>query len=194
MLRRTRQICFAILVAAPLLLTSGVFAQFGGELTFALRGEPKNLDPFEAVDEPSELVRHLSKTPLIRINRKTQQPEGQQMGMSNRLMFMGAAWICSLATLFAWPALFKTLLLYGLAARIPVVVITLLAVAFGWETHHVGLPPGAPEMTGLELAGFASLPQIGFWIPFTILVGGLLGGVGALLTRRRSTNVAAPEP
>ncbi len=72
MLRYMTRNCLAALV-----IIQCASAQFGGELTFALRGEPKNLDPFEAVDEPSELVRYLTKAPLIRINRKTQQLEGQ---------------------------------------------------------------------------------------------------------------------
>ncbi len=66
-----------LIAALALVLAHSSPAQFGGELTFALRDEPKNLEPFEAVDEPSELVLYLTKSPLIRINRKTQQPEPQ---------------------------------------------------------------------------------------------------------------------
>ena len=62
---------------AALLVAQGAAAQFGGELVFALRDEPKNLNPLGAIDEPSELVRHLTKASLIRINRKTQETEAQ---------------------------------------------------------------------------------------------------------------------
>ena len=113
--------------------------------------------------------------------------EGEPVNTNSMMIFQGGAWVCSLAVLFAWLSLFRVLLLYGLVARIPVILVTLLAVTFGWETHHVG---GMPEMEGLELALFASLPQIGFWIPFTVLVGGLFGGFGALLGRRRQSDPA----
>lgn len=116
--------------------------------------------------------------------------EGETLNTNNFMIFMGAALLCSLTVLFAWPALFRVLLLYGLAARIPVILVTLLAVTFGWETHHVARQPGMSEMEGLELALSASLPQIGLWIPFTVLVGGLFGGFGALLGRRRQSDPA----
>lgn len=115
----------------------------------------------------------------------TSPEEGASPSTSGFLIVMAGAWICSLVTLLTWSELTRALLLYGFAARIPVMVITLLAVAFGWETHHVALAPGMPEMAGVELALFASLPQIGFWIPFTVLVGGLFGGIGAMVGRRK---------
>jgi hypothetical protein len=113
--------------------------------------------------------------------------EGEPFDPNSFWLFSAGAWLCSLATLFTWPALFRTLLVYGLAARIPVVILTLLAVLFGWDTHHVGLAPGAPVMEGMALAFAASFPQIGFWVPFTVLVGGFSGGLGALFRRRRGS-------
>ena len=113
--------------------------------------------------------------------------EGQEIDPNNFRLFCAGAWLCSLATLFTWPALFRTLIVYGLAARIPVVVLTLLVVLFGWDTHHTGLMPGSPAAEGMALAFAASFPQIGLWVPFTVLVGGLCGGLGALFRRRKGS-------
>ena len=113
--------------------------------------------------------------------------EDQEIDLTKLWVFMAGAWVCSLATLSTWPALFRALFVYGLAAWIPVVILTLLAVLFGWETHHIGLAAGAAPMEGMALAFAASFPQIGFWIPFTVLVGGLCGGLGALLRRRKGS-------
>ena len=65
------------ILAVLLLSAASLCAQFGGELTFALGGEPKNLNPLKAVEEPSEVVRYLTKASLIRINRVTQEVEPQ---------------------------------------------------------------------------------------------------------------------
>lgn len=65
------------ILGALLLSAASLSAQFGGELTFALGGEPKNLHPLKAVEEPSEVVRYLTKASLVRINRVTQEVEPQ---------------------------------------------------------------------------------------------------------------------
>ena len=49
--------------------------QTGGELRFAIRAEPKTLDPHLVMDEPSEVVAYLTAGPLIRQNRLTQELE-----------------------------------------------------------------------------------------------------------------------
>ncbi len=72
MMRTAIHLFFAFIFTAAALC-----GQFGGELRFALGGEPRNLHPLEAVDEPSEVVRYLTKTPLLRINRLTQEVEPQ---------------------------------------------------------------------------------------------------------------------
>jgi peptide/nickel transport system substrate-binding protein len=63
----------------PLLLALSAFpclpAQWGGTLRFAIRSEPKNLHPLQVTEESSETVRYLTSGVLIRVNRRTQQPE-----------------------------------------------------------------------------------------------------------------------
>jgi hypothetical protein len=88
--------------------------------------------------------------------------------------------------LYAWPALGRTLLAYGLAARIPVILVMLAAILGSWGTHYDAMPPGAPPMSGLRLWLIAGvLPQLTVWQWFTVVIGGLFGTVAAALAGRR---------
>jgi len=89
--------------------------------------------------------------------------------------------------LVAWPRLAGTLALYGLLARIPVLIITYLAIHYGWDTHHVKLPPGTQLPDESDRLLFLAMPQVTFWIVYTMLFGGLFGCLGAKLTKAQST-------
>ncbi len=89
-------------------------------------------------------------------------------------------------------ALGRVLFAYGLAARIPVILVMLLAILGNWGTHYDVLPPGAPEMgvwTKWFLIGV--VPQLTFWMAFTMAVGAIFGGLALLIAERRRT---APHP
>lgn len=86
----------------------------------------------------------------------------------------------------AWRALSKVLLAYGYAARIPVLIIMYFSIKGNWDTHYSLGPPG------VEFSSFwskfiliAVLPQMIFWVAFTICAGSLAGGIAMLATRRR---------
>ena len=64
-----------LFLLAVCLLASRATAQDGGELSFRLGAEPKTFNPLLVADEPSETIRYLTAGVLIRVNRKTQQPE-----------------------------------------------------------------------------------------------------------------------
>jgi hypothetical protein len=86
-----------------------------------------------------------------------------------------------------WPALFKTLFAYGIAARLPVIVIMFLAIWGQWGTHYDAVPAGFPEQawfTRFLLLGF--FPQTLFWISFTIVIGMFFGVLAAAIAHRRS--------
>ena len=91
----------------------------------------------------------------------------------------------------AWPALGRTLVAYGLAARIPVMIVMLFAMLGNWGTHYDVAPPNFPEMTPIAkwfLIG--ALPQLTIWIWFTIAVGAVFGSITAAVTggaRRSAT-------
>ena len=92
-----------------------------------------------------------------------------------------------------WPELGKTMLVYAYAARIPVVVIMLLAFAGNWGTHYDGRPPGVPEMGLLtKWVMFGVLPQMLTWIAIAVLAGGVFGSIAGWLAMRRAAPVARP--
>jgi hypothetical protein len=92
-----------------------------------------------------------------------------------------------------WPALGKTLLVYAYAARIPVVVVMLLAFAGNWGTHYDGLPPGVPEMGLLQKwVMFGVLPQMLTWIAIAVLSGAVLGSIAGAVALRRGAPAARP--
>ena len=94
--------------------------------------------------------------------------------------------------LFGWPQLVKTLLAYGLAARLPIILIMALAMRGGWGTHYDAKPPGFPEMDWLSaFLWLAFFPQLIFWVGFTIVMGALCGVPAAVLLHRRKPRVEA---
>lgn len=85
-----------------------------------------------------------------------------------------------------WPALGRTLLAYGFAARIPVAIVMLLAILGDWGTHYDSPPPNFPPSSPLlEWLLTGLVPQLTFWISFTLLFGMLVGGLAVALARRR---------
>jgi hypothetical protein len=100
---------------------------------------------------------------------------------------LGVGSIVALLVAFrGWPALARTLFAYGLAARLPVVLIMLLAILGNWGTHYELGPPGFPEMAPRpKWFWIGLLPQMTFWMAFTVIIGGFVGGLAALATGRR---------
>lgn len=86
----------------------------------------------------------------------------------------------------AWGSLARTLFAYGFAARIPVVIVMAIAIWNNWNTHYSAFPPGDFPYT--TFAGKfwhgAVLPQLIFWITFTLAVGGLFGIVTSFFVRK----------
>jgi hypothetical protein len=93
--------------------------------------------------------------------------------------------IAALVTLPGWPALFKVMLAYGYAARIPVAVLMFFALRGNWGTHYDALPPDLPPGYGFWgkylMLGF--FPQLIFWVGYTVVSGMLLGSITAALLR-----------
>ena len=88
----------------------------------------------------------------------------------------------------AWPALGRTLLAYGLAARIPIALLMLVAMLGNWGTHYDVRPSYPPQMSTLAWwVALGLVPQLSFWIWYTIVFGALFGIVAAAFARRRGT-------
>ena len=95
-----------------------------------------------------------------------------QVGFPLILIWLFMA-VAAVLQYFAWPELFRTLLFYGLAARIPVVVIMFLAMSAGWNTHYdyVGTPLQSSMSLVPRYLWLAFFPQLVFWVAFTVLLG-----------------------
>jgi hypothetical protein len=118
------------------------------------------------------------------------------LGLAARSHHPGLTVIGFLVTLVAafvprtgWRSLGNTLLAYAFAARIPVLIVMFVAMrgngGQGWGTHY-----DAVETT-LANASFATkfiyeavLPQMTFWIAWTVVVGAIFGIVVAAIAGR----------
>jgi len=86
----------------------------------------------------------------------------------------------------AWPALGKVLLQYALAARVPVILVMLVAMLGNWGTHYDVPPPNFPEMGTLaKWFAIGVVPQLSIWIWYTVVVGMIFGIVAAAVAGRR---------
>jgi hypothetical protein len=94
----------------------------------------------------------------------------------------------------AWPHLAKVLLAYGYAARIPVVILTFFAIQGNWGTHYDAVPPGFTE-TSLwpRFLQTVLVPQLVFWVAFTVQVGTVFGSIAADIFGRRSMGISEGE-
>lgn len=86
----------------------------------------------------------------------------------------------------AWPSLFKTLVAYGYAARIPVALVMLFAIRGSWGTHYDAPPPGFPADMAFwpKYLLIGVLPQLIIMVVFTVLIGALFGTIVAAIMRR----------
>jgi hypothetical protein len=97
-----------------------------------------------------------------------------------------------LIALRAWPALGRVLFAYGLAARIPVAAVMLVAMLAGWGTHYEKGPPGFPSMHPVATWFWLGLvPQLTIWMAFTVIVGTIFGALAGLAVGRRAQPAVA---
>ena len=102
-------------------------------------------------------------------------------------VFAVSSFLGGLIGLSAWPALGRTLLVYGLAARVPVVLVMLAAIRGNWMTHYDQPPPGFPDI-GNWLTNWlwiGLLPQMTIWLAYTVIVGSIAGGLALAFRGRR---------
>jgi hypothetical protein len=96
----------------------------------------------------------------------------------------------ALVSLPGWTALFRTLVAYAYAARVPVAVLMFFAFWKDWGTHYDAVSADVPEGLSLLAKYFwlGCLPQLVFWIGITVLAGMLCGSLATGIARiaRRS--------
>lgn len=99
-----------------------------------------------------------------------------------------AALIAAAVAARGWPALARTMLAYAVAARVPVALVMLFAIHGQWGTHYELGPPGFPAMGPWATWFYIGLvPQMFFWIGFTVLVGALVGSLAVLVAPPKSS-------
>ncbi len=95
-----------------------------------------------------------------------------------------ASALSALVVYRGWPELGRAEIAYGLAARIPVALVMLVAMAAGWGTHYEFGPPGFPPMSLVsKWLAIGLMPQLVFWTGFTVIVGSLFGSLTLVLQR-----------
>jgi hypothetical protein len=87
-----------------------------------------------------------------------------------------------------WRSLGNALLAYAFAARIPVLIVMLLAMLAnggkGWGTHYDVAPPNFPAQSlGAKFLHLAVYPQMTLWIGWTVVLGSILGVIVAAIVR-----------
>lgn len=100
------------------------------------------------------------------------------LGFPGILLYIWAVMaVAALLQWFGWRDLFKVNLAYGLAARLPVVVVMILAMRGNWGTHYdfTGMPEEFQMSLIPRILWLAVFPQLVFWVGFTILLGALAG-------------------
>ena len=102
-------------------------------------------------------------------------------------VFAVTSWVALLVARPGWPALWRVLLAYALAARIPVLIVMCLSIFGGWDTHYAKPRPDFPPMGPWGLFFWtAMLPQLSIWIWMTIAVGMISAGLAAAARRAGS--------
>jgi hypothetical protein len=88
-----------------------------------------------------------------------------------------------------WRNLSKTLFLYGLAARIPVILIMGLAINGNWGTHYDAFPAGSLSVAtpAMKFLKGAVMIQLIWWVlVWTIGSGMITGMITAFIRKRRA--------
>ncbi len=109
-----------------------------------------------------------------------------KIGFPEILIFLWLFWVLAgVLQYFGWPELFKLLLLYAYAARIPVAIVMFFAMLGNWGTHYdyVGMPPEFSMSPVPRYLWLAFFPQLVAWVGFTITLGAVTGILAAAVAR-----------
>ena len=93
------------------------------------------------------------------------------------LTLAGIASTAAIGMFVLWPRLAWTMLCYAVPARATVVAITWLAKQQGWETHYTKFGPPGIEADMPTTMLSAAIAQGGFWVPWTVVAGFVIGSM-----------------
>ena len=114
-------------------------------------------------------------------------------GIPMLVLFAVISIVVVVVALRAWPELGRVLVAYGLAARIPVAIVMLVAILRDWGTHYDVPPtPDFPQMAPIAKWFWIGLvPQLTIWVAFTVVVGMLFGLIAVAIVHRGRPHSAA---
>jgi hypothetical protein len=115
------------------------------------------------------------------------------MSLTMLVIYAVVAVVSVIVAMKAWPALGRVLVAYGLAARIPVAIVMLVAILANWGTHY-DVPPSPDFPAMAPLAKWFSIglvPQLTIWIAFTVVVGMLFGLIAVAIVHRGRVHQSA---
>lgn len=105
--------------------------------------------------------------------------------------------VAAFVPLKGWRALAQTLIAYAFAARVPVLIVMFFAMrgngGAGWGTHYDAVESGMASLpfTSKFFYG-AFLPQLTFWIAWTVIIGMLAGLIAVAIARRSKPAAVGP--
>jgi hypothetical protein len=105
--------------------------------------------------------------------------------------------IAALVPGIGWRSFGRALFAYALAARIPVLIVMLLAMlgngGQGWGTHYDAIAPMfASASFAKKFLYEALVPQMTMWMGWTVVLGAILGVTVAAVARRGKQVAPAP--
>jgi hypothetical protein len=109
-----------------------------------------------------------------------------------QLVVVCAASLAAIAIAWkGWPALARTLLVYGIVARVPVAAVMLVAMLGDWKTHYDVAPPDFPA-TGVmaKFLWIGLLPQMTVWLYVTVVLGMIAGAIAYAVAGRKQPAAA----
>lgn len=108
-------------------------------------------------------------------------------------LFAVTSWIAIAAARPGWPSLWRVLLAYAFAARVPVLIVMLLSIFGGWDTHYAKPRPDFPSMGAWGVFFWtALLPQFSVWIYLTVVGGMIFAALAAAVSGRRGPPGSRP--
>jgi hypothetical protein len=111
------------------------------------------------------------------------------------LLFAVVSFVAVAIAQRGWPALGRVLVGYGLAARVPVTIVMLVAMLGNWRTHYDVSPPDWPGIDQMNVFAkwltIGVLPQLTVWIAYTVVIGILFGSIAAALMARGARSASA---
>jgi hypothetical protein len=111
-----------------------------------------------------------------------------QKNVDHPAMLGALAGVAVVSLLFAWRGwseLIRYTFTYGLMVRLAVIAVTAVAFQMQWGTHFESLPEQYADRPSSERFLSLVAPQLFFWIPGTVLVGGVFGSIATFIRGRR---------